>query len=127
MLTTTEALTAYARMINNLDSIEFESLLDENLSYESQVVLTPIHSRREFVEYIRQKLSSIKSARVKIFAELAELTAYGQNNCVVIAQGEKDNLVASIYIKVNANKISKIDVCLIPEPKDAIRSGIYPT
>ena len=122
-----DALTAYAKMMNNLDSIEFESLLDENLSYESQAVLMPIHSRSEFIDYIRQKLSSIKNAKVKIFAELAELSAYGQNNCVLIAQNERDDLVATVFIKVNNDKISKIDMCLIPEPRYAIRSGIYPS
>lgn len=127
MLTAKDALIAYAKMMNNLDSIEFESLLGENFSYESQAVLTPIHSRHEFVGYIRQKLSSIKIAGVKIFAELAELGAYGQNDCVVIAQGEKENLIATVYINVSDNKISKIDICVIPEPRHATRSGVYPS
>ncbi len=127
MFSTKDALTAYAKMMNNLDSIEFESLLGENFSYESQAVLTPIHSRHEFVDYIRQKLSSMKSARVKIFAELAELSAYGQNDCVVVAQGDRNNLVATVYVSVSNNKISKINICVIPEPRYAIRSGIYPS
>ena len=127
MLSAKDALTAYAKMMNNLDSTEFESLLDENFSYESQVVLTPIHSRHEFIAYIRKKLSSIRSARVKIFAELAELSAYGQNDCVVVAQGDKNNLVATVFINVSNNKISKIDICVIPEPRHATRSGVYPS
>jgi hypothetical protein len=61
MLSTKDALIAYAKMINNLDSREFELLLGENLLYESQAVLKPIYSRHEFVDYIRQKLSSIIS------------------------------------------------------------------
>lgn len=127
MLTAKDALIAYAKMMNNLDSTEFESLLGENFSYESQAVLTPIHSKHEFIDYIRQKLSSIRSTRVKIFAELGELSAYGQNDCVVVAQGDKNNLVATVYINVSDNKISKIDICVIPEPGYAIRSGLYPS
>jgi hypothetical protein len=127
MLSTKDALIAYAKMMNNLNSIEFESLLDDNFSYESQAVLTPIISKQEFIDFIRQKLEAMKVAKVKIFAELAQLSAYGQSDCVVVAQGEKDNLIATIFVSLTGNKITKIDMCLIPEPRNAIRSGIYPS
>uniref|UniRef100_UPI004048E35C hypothetical protein n=1 Tax=Polynucleobacter sp. TaxID=2029855 RepID=UPI004048E35C len=126
MLSIKDALIAYAKMMNNLNSIEFESLLDGNFSYESQAVLTPITSKQEFIDYIRQKLSSLKTAKGKIFAELAQLNAYGQTDCVVVAQGEKDNLVATVFITIADNKITKVDMCLVPEPRFAARSGIYP-
>jgi len=126
MLSNKDALIAYAKMMNRLDSIEFESLLHDDFRYESQTVLTPIIGKYEFVEYIRPKLITIKNSKSLLFAELAELDAYGQKNCVLIAQNDKDNLLAVAYSKVNENKITSIDIYIVPDPKTALRSGIYP-
>lgn len=126
MITTKDALTAYAKMMNTLDSSEFESMLSDDFSYESQAVLSAINGKNEFVDYIRPKLLTIKKANAKVYAELAELSAYGQNECVVVAQELKDNLVATVYIKVSEGKITRLDMCLVPDPKTAKRSGIYP-
>ncbi len=122
-----DALIAYAKMINTLDSTEFELLLEDNFFYESQVVMKPISGKKEFIEYIRPKLRTIKISNAVIFAELAELNAYGQKDCVLIAQNAKDNLVAIVYAKVNGSKITRLDMCRVPDPKSALRTGIYPT
>ena len=63
-ITEKEALSIYARMLNTLDSTEFESFLSEDFSYSSQKVLTDMNSRDEFIEYIRPKLETIKKLRV---------------------------------------------------------------
>jgi hypothetical protein len=122
-----DALIAYAKMMNTLDSTEFESLLEDNFSYESQTVIEPINGKKEFIEYIRPKLRAIKISNAVIFAELAELNAYGQKDCVLIAQNDKNNLVATVYAKVNGSKIIRLDMCTVPDPKSALRTGIYPT
>lgn len=126
MKTIKDALVAYAKMMNTLDSSEFELLLDDNFSYESQTVLTPINEKKEFIDYIRGKLESIKKANATVYAELAELNAYGQSECVVLAQNDKNNLVASVYAKIEDGKIVRIDMCIIPDPRTAHRTGIYP-
>jgi len=126
MLSNKDALIAYAKMMNNLDSTEFESLLADEFQYESQSVLLPIIGKKEFIEYIRPKLRTIKISNTAIFAELAELNAYGQKDCVLIAQNDKDNLVATVYAKVNGSKIIRLDMCTVPDPKSALRTGIYP-
>lgn len=41
-----DALIAYAKMINTLDSTEFELLLEDNFFYESQVVMKPISGKK---------------------------------------------------------------------------------
>lgn len=126
MLSNKDALIAYAKMMNNLDSTEFESLLADEFQYESQSVLTPLNGKKEFVEYIRPKLSTIKNSNAVIFAELAELNAYGQKDCVLIAQNDKNNLVATVFAKIKDGKIVRIDMCIVPEPKTAHRTGVYP-
>ncbi len=127
MLSNKDALIAYAKMMNNLDSTQFELLLDDDFQYESQTVLTPINGKKEFIEYIRTKLSTIKNSNAMIFAELSELDAYGQKDCVLIAQNDINNLMAIVYAQVKENKIIRIDLCITPDPKKALRTGVYPT
>ncbi len=122
-----DALIAYAKMINTLDSTEFELLLEDNFFYESQVVMKPISGKKEFIEYIRPKLRTIKISNAVIFAELAELNAYGQKDCVLIAQNDINNLMAIVYAQVKENKIIRIDLCITPDPMKALRTGVYPT
>ena len=127
MLSNKDALIAYAKMMNTLDSTEFESLLADDFKYESQTVLTPVNGKKEFIEYIRPKLSTIKNSNAVVFAELAQLDAYGQKDCVLIAQNDKDNLLATVYAKVKESKITRIDMCITPDPKTALRTGVYPS
>ncbi len=126
MLTTKDALIAYAKMMNTLDSSEFELLLADDFSFESQAVLTPLTGKKSFIEYIRPKLATVKQANATVYAELGELSAYGQTDCVVLAQNDKDNIGAIVYAKVKNGQIVRIDMCTVPNPKTAKRSGFYP-
>ena len=125
-LTEKEALTIYARMLHTLDSSEFESYLSEDFSYSSQKVLTDMNSREEFIEYIRPKLEIIKKTNSSVFAELGVCPAYGHTDCLIMAQGDKSNLLGVAYASVNEGKISGLSLCIVPTPDSAIRSGIYP-
>ena len=60
MLTEVDALRAYARMMNTLDPTYFEALLAGDFVYESQVVLQPLQSKQEFLDYIYPKLKTIR-------------------------------------------------------------------
>jgi uncharacterized membrane protein YvbJ len=125
-LTTKQALIAYAEMMNSCDSSNFEKLLADDLVSTSQAVLADITSKAEFVTYIRQKLRTIKQSNATVYAELGEMCAYGHSECVVIAQNSKDNLVATAFITIKDNKVKQIDLCTVPPPTQAKRSGIYP-
>jgi hypothetical protein len=46
--------------------------------------------------------------------------------CVVMAQGSKENLLATVFVKVKDGYIKRLDMCIIPNPSVAIRSGEYP-
>jgi len=125
-LTEREALSIYARMMHTLDSSEFESFLAEDFSYSSQKVLTDMNSKDEFIEYIRPKLEVIKKTNSPVYAELGVCPAYGHNDCLIMAQGDKSNLLGVAYASVKEGKISGLSLCIVPTPDSAIRSGIYP-
>ena len=125
-LTKKEALSIYAKMMHNLDSSEFESYLSEDFTYSSQKVLSDMNSKDEFMEYIRPKLETIKKTNTSVYAELGVCPAYGHTDCLIIAQGDKSNLLGVAYASVDKGKISGISLCIVPTPDSAERSGIYP-
>ena len=125
-LTEKQALTIYARMLHTLDSSEFESYLSGDFTYSSQKVLTDMNSKDEFMEYIRPKLETIKKTNSSVYAELGVCPAYGHADCLIMAQGDKSNLLGVAYASVDKGKISGISLCIVPTPDSAERSGIYP-
>ena len=125
-LTEKDALSIYARMLHTLDSSEFELFLSEDFSYSSQKVLTDMNSREEFIEYIRPKLETIKKSKSPVYAELGICPAYGHTDCLIMAQGDKSNLLGVAYASVDEGKISGLSLCIVPNPDSAERSGIYP-
>ena len=125
-LTEKDALSMYARMLHTLDSLEFESFLAEDFSYSSQKVLTTMNTRNEFIEYIRPKLETIKKSKSPVYAELGVCPAYGHTDCLIMAQGDKSNLLGLAYASVDKGKISMLSLCIVPTPDSAERSGIYP-
>ena len=125
-LTEKEALSIYARMLHTLDSSEFESFLSEDFTYSSQKVLTDMNSKDEFIEYIRPKLETIKKTKNSVYAELGFCPAYGHTDCLIIAQGDKSNLLGVAYASVYKRKICDLSLCIVPSPHSAERSGVYP-
>ena len=125
-LTEKEALSIYAKMMHTLNSSEFESYLSEDFTYSSQKVLTDMNSKNEFIEYIRPKLETIKKTNSSVYAELGVCPAYGHVDCLIMAQGDKSNLLGVAYASLDKGKISGISLCIVPTPDSAERSGIYP-
>jgi hypothetical protein len=126
-LTQSEALRAYARMMNTLDLSPLEPLLATDFTYESQTVFSALESKQAFLDYIRPKLQTIKDTGATVFAEMGMVSAYGQRQpCVVLAQNSKDNLVGLVLARVVAGKLSRLDLCIVPPPQAAERSGDYP-
>ena len=125
-LTEKDALSIYARMLHTLDSSEFESFLSEDFSYSSQKVLTDMNSKDEFIEYVRTKLEIIKKSKSPVYAELGICPAYGHIDCLIMAQGDKSNLLGVAYASVDNGKICSLALCVVPTPDSAERSGIYP-
>lgn len=126
MLKIEEALRAYAAMMNTLDSSKLNHLLSMDFHYASQMVLSEIESKQEYLDYINPKLKAIKSSGTSVWAEMGRLTNSFPGPCVVLAQGNKDNLVAVVLAKVKGEFIERIEMCIVPTPQSAIRSGDYP-
>ena len=124
--TQVQALEAYAAMMNTLDVSKIEPILAEDFHYSSQWVLTDITSKQEFLDYITQKLEAIRIGGSEVWAEMGELTREIPGPCVVMAQGDKDNLLSVILSKVEGGKLKSLAMCGAPSPHHAIRSGRYP-
>ena len=127
MLTEVEALRAYARMLNTLSPAHLEPLLADDFTYESQNVFSALESKHAFLDYIQPKLRTVKRAGATVFAEMGVVSAYRSDQpCVVLAQNDRENLVALVFAKVTGDKIVRLDLCIIPPPSSAMRTGEYP-
>jgi hypothetical protein len=122
-ITKADAVRAYAKMMNNLDASFIEPYLADDFSYESQWVFAEITSKQEYLDYIQPKLATIAKSGSRAFAEVA---LWADEPCVVMAQGSKDNLVATVLVKVSGECISRIDMCAVPMPQETRRTGEYP-
>ena len=126
-LTEIDALRAYARMMNTLDISHIESLLDDNFHYSSQWMIGEIPSKQEFLDYMKSMLDAIKQSGSPFYAEIAVIQAWGHDQCIVTAEGEKNNLIATVFARVADGKIARIDMCCQPHPAETMRTGEYPS
>lgn len=114
-------------MLNTLDVQALEGLLAEDFVYESQNVLEPLASKQAFLEYIEPKLQTIASAGATVYAEMGTVDAYAETQpCVILAQNDKSKLVAVVLAKVEGGLLKRLDLCIVPPPEAAERSGEYP-
>lgn len=126
ILTTEQALRAFAAMMNTLDASHLEPLLADDFHYASQLVFAEIESKTAYLEYIVPKLEAIRKSGAKAWAEMGTLDREFTGPCVVMAQVEKDNLIAVVLAKVEHGKVKRLDLCGAPSPHSARRTGEYP-
>lgn len=120
------AVRAYAAMMNTGSVMHIESLLADDFCYASQWVFHEITSKAEYLDYITPKLVAVRRAGAAVWAELGYLDQAQQKPCVILAQGEPDDLQAVVLVKVGAVKIRRIDMCMVPSPFGVHRTGKYP-
>lgn len=60
------------------------------------------------------------------YASMGWLDSEFPGPCVVMAQSEKDNLIGVVLAKVGDGKIKRLDLCFVPGPHLARRTGEYP-
>ena len=99
-LTAEQALRAYATMMNTLDVSHLEPLLADDFHYASQWVFAEIESKTAYLEYIAPKLEVIRKSGGTAWAEMGSLDREFPGPCVVMAQGEKNNLVGVVLAKI---------------------------
>ena len=128
-LTKSDALRAYASMMNTLNVSHLEPLLAEDFHYKSEGVFDEITSKQAFLDYIIPKLKSIAKLGELINAEMGNYS-YDPSDFapvpgVVLTQGRKDSeVVATVFVKVMDGHIKHIfysyDTVFVS------RSGEYP-
>src|SRR3989338_10621563 len=96
-LTEIDALRAYARMMNTLDTSHIEPLLDEDFRYSSQWMIGEIPSKQEFLDYMESILEPIRQSGGSAYAEIAHPNSLGHHDCLVTAEGDKENLGATVF------------------------------
>lgn len=125
-LSVEQALRAYAEMMNTLDVSHLEPLLAEDFHYASQWVFAEIESKGAYLEYIVPKLEAIREHGGPVWAEMGWLDREFPGPCVVMAQGEKETLVAVVLAEVQQGRVKRLDLCCVPSPHSASRTGEYP-
>lgn len=125
-LTKVDALRAYARMMRHLSADHLAPLLADDFHYASQWVFEEITSKQQYLDYVRPKLQAIRASGDRVWAELGELQAYPGGPCLVMAQGDKNNISATVLVEVIGSKIRRLDMCFVPSPHSVRRTGEYP-
>lgn len=131
-MTEEEACLVYATAWNRLSPEFLIEMLDDDVRYSSQSVLTDMNGKEVVSDYLRGKMDTIRRfPEDKAFAELAETQPYDMYPnppipCVVLSQGNPDNLVATVLFRVSETGIKVIEICIIPPPHTTKRTGIFP-
>ena len=127
-----QAVRAVAQMLNTLAVEPVEALLADEIHYEVQWHLHgpsgvwlpfDIYGKDHFMAHMMGLFASRKSAGQNLFAELGHVN---NDPCLVLADGDKDSLVATVLVDVVAGKIRHLEFGLTPAPSKVARSGEYP-
>ena len=128
---TLTAAHAYAKAFNTLDIKHLKPLLAENLHYHSQWVLEEFHKKSDYLEYLQSKFNTLKASDFTAYAEIGIATPATMfvprgHHCVLMAQGEKDDLKATVIFETDGEHITKIGMCMVPTVESIKRTGNYP-
>jgi len=126
MLDLETALRNYATMMNAQCIDAIKSYLADDFHFALQWAFAEITSKLEYLDYIVPKLDAIRSSGAEVFAEMAYLDREMPGPCVLLAQGDAENLIALVFTQVTNGEIVRIDLCGVRSPREARRSGVYP-
>jgi hypothetical protein len=124
-LTEKQALVQLSKSWEYFDMKFIDSFLDNDVIYESQVVMQPIKGKWGVLRYYHDKFNAVsKSVRtddMKISAFVGYLPSLNDRPCMVLTQTtENIDRAAVVLITVEDNRIKRIDLCIVPDPKDVI-------
>jgi hypothetical protein len=125
-LTELAALRAYAQMMNTLETVCLAPILADDLRYNSQWVFSEMIGKQDYLDYMQGKFEKIASSGSRPYAEIGELSEYPFGHCVIMAQDSPDNLIGTVLIRIRDGLVSNIDMCAVPDPRAAKRTGEYP-
>ena len=113
--------------MNTLDYVALEPWLADDFHYASQWVFEEITSKAAYEAYIIPKLEAIGRSGSRVWSEMASTGVFDAGPCVVLAQGEKGNLQATLLVTMRDNKIARMDLCCIPSPQECKLTGEIPS
>jgi len=120
------AAKAFAVMWNTMNASVIDPFLADDVTYESQHVMSSLDGKPAVMEYFKGKLQTVKDSG-PASKPYFELGTYQDRPCVTAAQGQKEPPLAVVLFKIDKGKIQRIDMCgVIPSPNDVERSGEYP-
>lgn len=125
-ITATEALHAYAAMVNSKDPSRLAPMLPEDFRYASQSVLNELDSREAFLDYTTAKLRTIARSGAVVRAQMGTVS-YGWAGapCVILAQD--GTAVANVLATLEQGVLRRLDLCTVaPAPGTSLPSGNYP-
>jgi hypothetical protein len=132
-------VTALGKAYNTLDITHIEQLLDDDIKYESQHVITPLRGKEAVLDYLRKKFVTLKNTPgSELFAEIgfmgsqereyiqAAFATEGQP-CLILSQGEKEKKLAVVLVEGLQGKISEVQLCTVaPHWSQVQGTGEYP-
>lgn len=133
LLDESSAARIYATAWNTLEPDELIPWLAEDVIYSSQNVLSELSGLAQVSDYFQGKMKTLRSLPdADVFAELGETRPYPMapnppRPCVLLAQGDPDDIGGVVLFTVVDQRIKRIDLCTVaPHPSTAHRMGIYP-
>ncbi len=133
-------VTALGKAYNTLDVSHIEYLLDADIIYESQQVLSPLKGKKAVLDYLRKKFETLRNTPgAELIAELgfmgsqerayikAAFATEGQP-CLILSQGEKERKLAVVLVEGLRGKISRVELCTVAPHWSQVRgTGEYPS
>ena len=120
-----EKLKLIAQSWKSLDASILADVLDDNIKFESQWVLVSIEGKEEFLDYLTHKFQSIREYSqdnlCHISADVVLHPSLFNTPGLVITQITNEGVnQVSLVIRILDNLITRIDICFIPDPTEAI-------
>ena len=124
-------LRQLAKCWNNLDATFIKGFLTSDFVYASQWVLAPLNGSSNFQDYLCKKFDAIKTSMLSqvmsVSAEMAYCPELENRPCLVLTQITNESIrQVTVLIENRADKISRIEVCFIPEPSTTFLTGETP-
>jgi len=120
-----QKLQLIAKSWNSLDASILADVLADEVVFESQWVLVSIEGKKSLMDYLTNKFQSIKEysqhSLCSISAEVVLHPSLFNSPGLVITQITNSGVKqVSLVIRIKDNLITRIDVCFVPDPTDAI-------
>lgn len=125
-MTEKDAAVAYARAWNTLDCGEFLKLLADDCSYASQYVFEELESKERIKEYLTGKIQTVSDSGANVRAVVGRILIPDPDRpCVMMYQGEGNQVAAVVVFKVKDSQIQRYDLCM-PELFQYEKTGNIP-